>query len=81
MIISGLTESDDRFHKFRFFFKHWQMATIGNEFHLGVGNVFSVSLSVSRRHQAIVIAPEQQHRTANPMQPAGQLGIVRTLPS
>src|SRR5437899_7179567 len=77
---SPFTEPDNRLHKCGFLFKHGQVATVRNEFDLGMRNVLPIGLAISGRHQSVFVSPDQQNRTANPMQAASELRIIRPFP-
>src|SRR5262245_48148995 len=53
-------------------FEHRQMPALGDEREFGVRHVFAIRLAVRRRHEAVVFAPDEQHRTFDAVQPRGE---------
>src|SRR5438067_1990545 len=67
-------------HEFLFPLEHEQVAAVAQQLQLRLRQQFPVRLGVGRRDELIVVAPQQQDRTLNPVQPLRQFRAVGPLP-
>src|SRR5205085_499570 len=77
---SLLAEFRQRLDKLAFLLEHRQVAAVGDQLQLRVLDVLLVGPAIGGRHQAVVLAPEQQRGALNAVQPLGQLGVIRPFP-